>query len=151
MARFSDYVVTSEIRDMMEKILTAFPSEYPGFDVEGIHTVMTKGKKSKSHVYRLKSCKYPEDTLHDKVYTLEVFEENWKLLSQKQKDHIINKVMMSIPEGGFDLNSDEYAKIKKPDYQTFAKEHRFTDGAVNWLEDDSKLPDLFSKSSAPNV
>lgn len=147
MSKALEYVVTTEAKDIMEKILVAFPNDYQGFDLDAIHTVLTKNKKNKKHVYKLKAAKYPENTLHDKVYMLEIFDENWKELSDNQKAHLINRVMMSIPEGAFADSSENYGKLNKHDYETYHKEHKLTGGILNWLEDESKLPDLFAQGS----
>jgi hypothetical protein len=147
MPKFADYVVTTEAKDIMEKIMTAFPNEYQGFDLDAIHTVITKKKKSKKSVYKLRAAKYPEDTLHDKVYFLEIFDENWKILDDNQKAHLMNRVMMSIPEGAFANSNESYGKLNKHDYETYGKEFKLTGGILNWLEDGSKLPDLYAQGS----
>ena len=149
MPKFSDYVVNTDVQQMMEKIIENFPNDFQKFDTDSVHVVFTKGKpaKSKSKIYKLKGCKYPEDTLHEKTYCLEIADEDWKLLSDKQKYHLVHRVMISIPEEGFETESKEYGKLIKHDYDIYAKEYKVTNGVPNWLEDDTKLPDLFSFST----
>jgi predicted metallopeptidase len=135
MAKFTDYEVNNEVSEIMEKIIEALPKVFEGFDVNAVQPVMTKGKKSKRGT-RLIPVKYPYDILIDKVYFVEVFEQTWKNFSPKQKHLSVFHQMCSIPSGGFDPESNNYAKKRKPDYEMFAEEFAVTNGVPNWLEND---------------
>jgi len=135
MAKFTDYEVNNEVTEIMEKIIEAFPKVFEGFDVNSVQPVMTKGKKSKRGT-RLIPVKYPYDILIDKVYFVEVFEQTWKSFSDKQKRLSVFHQMCSIPSGGFDPESNNYAKKRKPDYEMYAEEFAVTNGVPNWLEND---------------
>lgn len=135
MARFTDYTISPEVTDIMEAILEAYPGVFQGFDLNMLGCIITKKKKSRKPI-RLIPVGYPRDVYCDKAYIVEVFEKLWNDLSQKKKNLAVFHIMCSIPEGGFDESSKQYAKKRKPDYELYAEEFAVAGGIPNWMEND---------------
>ena len=75
------------------------------------------------------------------VYFVEVMDDTWRDLSQKQKNLAVFHIMCSIPQGGFDPESKKYAGKRKPDYEIYAEEYAVSGGVPNWLENDVESRD----------
>ena len=133
MARFVDYYSDSEVRTIMESILDKFTDMFRGFDVQRMHFITTKEKKSHRPL-KLRTVSYPMEVFIGKPYIVEVFETKWKTLDQKRKNLAVFHIMCSIPDGGFDLESDNYARKLKPEIEMFMLEFAACGGIPNWME-----------------
>lgn len=133
MARFVDYYSDSEVRNIMESILDKFTDMFRGFDVQRIHFITTKEKKSHRPL-KLRTVSYPMEVFIGRPYIVEVFETKWKVLDQKRKNLAVFHIMCSIPDGGFDLESDNYARKLKPEIEMFMLEFAACGGVPNWME-----------------
>lgn len=141
MAKFSDYEVRPEVTDIMEQMIEGFPMVFEGFDVNLVLATHTKGKENDKKPLKLVAVKYPQSIVTDKVYIVEVMEDTWKNLSQKQKNLAVFHIMCSIPPGAFDPESKKYAGKRKPDYEIYAEEYAVSGGIPNWLENDVESRD----------
>ena len=133
MPKVTDYVITPEINDIMEDIVEAYPQVFEGFDSAKIGATITANKKGKRPV-RISSVRYPVNIWCNKVYIVEAFQDQWVTMDQKQKNLAVFHVMCAVPEGGFDENSKNYGRKKKPDYEVFMEEFAVTGGVPNWME-----------------
>lgn len=113
MSRFQDYRSDHEVSDIVEKFLEKFPSIFEGFDAGGIEFIVTCKKKSQKPI-NLRSVGYPFEVFIGKPYVMEVMEEKWKKMSQKQKNQAVFHIMCAIPNGGFDPASKYYGRKVRP-------------------------------------
>lgn len=145
MAKFTDFVCTKDVNDMMERLVETYPNDFPGFDVDAIQGVYTRGKKPSkaSKACKLHAIRYPQNVLIDeKVYFVELNDEVWKTYSETKKQRAIYHIMCQIPEGAFDDQNDNYGKKVKPDSAVFIREHQRNNGCLTWENDDSHIPPL---------
>jgi hypothetical protein len=133
MALFSDWSVASDAKDIMERFLKHLPEVFPGFDVEKIHFILTKKKKSKTPV-KVRAVGYPNYVFGGKPYICEVFDLWWQDMDAKRKNLAVFHAMCAIPEGGFDEQSNNYGKLKQPDIKMFMLEYAACGGVPNWME-----------------
>jgi hypothetical protein len=133
MSKFNDYTVSPEVTDIMEKILERFPTVFPGFDVNKIGSIHAHDKESKKPI-KLTAVKFPYDVYCEKTYICSVSDGTWKDLTQKQKNLAVFHIMCSIPEGGFDSESNKYGRVLRPDIQVFSEEFAVSGGVPNWME-----------------
>lgn len=133
MAKFVDYSVSPEIKDIMENIIQRFPDVFPGFDPDKIGCVHAHDKEAKKPI-QLISVRYPYDVWIDKVYICSVRDATWKNMNQKQKNLAVFHIMCAIPEGGFDTESNKYSRIRRPDIQMYMEEFAACGGVPNWME-----------------
>jgi hypothetical protein len=136
MAKFTDFQATREVADIMEGILEKFPRVFPGFDLNKIGFVHTMGKKAKKNPVKIRAVRYPYDVWMNKTYIVEVMDESWQEMSDKKKRLAVFHTMCAMPEGSFDEQSDNYAKIRKPDYEMYAEEFAVSGGVPNWMDND---------------
>jgi hypothetical protein len=137
MARFKDYETTREIADIMEGILDKHPRVFPGFDMNKIGFVHTLGKKAKKNPIKIRAVRYPYDVWMSQTYIVEVMDESWKEMTDKKKRCLaVFHTMCAIPEGAFDEQSENYAKIRKPDYEMYAEEFAVSGGVPNWMDNE---------------
>jgi len=135
-AKISDYVVSPEVTDIMERIIKSCPTVFSGFDIEAIGSVHTKNKKVKGNKppIVMKPVKYPFDVWMDKTYICEVADDTWQSMTDKQKNLSVFHVMCSVPDGAFDEQSKNYGGKRRPDYVMYAEEFAVTGGVPNWME-----------------
>jgi len=150
MPKVIDYHVGPEVTDIMEKMLQTFPEVFSGFDVNLISCVHTKNKESARKPLMLKAVRYPYDVWLNKVYIVEVAEKTWAEMDQKRKNLAVFHTMCAIPEGAFDPESKDYARIKRPDYELYAEEFAVSGGVPNWMENDD-AHDPMEKSKKKKV
>ena len=141
MPKLSDYEVRPEVTDIMEQMIEGFPNVFEGFDVNLVLASHTKGKENDKKPLRLVAVKYPHSVMTDTVYIIEVMDDTWMKLSQKQKNLAVFHIMCSVPPGAFDPESKKYAGKRKPDYEIFAEEFAVSGGIPNWLENDVESRD----------
>ena len=147
-AKFQDYEIMTVVNDMMEDIVSKYPTVFEGFDSNKVLVVFTKGKKSKTAA-KLHPVKYPYSTMIDKTYILEIYYEKWKDMPNKSRNLSLFHHMCSVPEGGFDESSKNYAGKRKPDYKMFAEEFAVTGGVPNW-EENPEARDVFDEDVEEN-
>jgi hypothetical protein len=82
-----------------------------------------------------------------KVYIIEVADETWSEMGEKKKRLSVFHTMCAIPEGAFDAQSENYAKIRRPDYEMYAEEFAVTGGVPNWLDNDDARDPIDSDDS----
>lgn len=145
MAYCADYEVTMDANDLMDKVVDKWPEAFEGFNSKEIHCVLTKGKKSKKALI-LKSVKHPFHVFIDKPYLLEIFDEVWKEMNNKQRHIAVFHVMNAIPSGGFDREDSNYSKLLQPDIKMFSTEYSALHG-VPGLCDDSVIVDPGEKEN----
>jgi len=136
MPRFEDYKSDSEVHDIMEKFVEKFPTVFDGFDVDGMHFIMTQKKKTQGPALKVRPVGYPMEVFVGKPYIVEIFEESWKGMSPKRKNLAVFHIMCAIPEGGLDPLSKYYAKKVKPDIVMYRLEYAASGGVPNWMEND---------------
>jgi hypothetical protein len=141
MAKFSDYACSSEVTDIMVKLITKFPSVFTGMDVNLVACVHTNNKASKKKPLSLRAVKYPYDVWLNKVYVIEVAQETWAEMNDKQKNLATFHIMCGIPEGAFDVTSKNYAGKKKPDHEVYDQEFAVTGGVLNWMDEENEAID----------
>lgn len=146
MPKVTDFYVTNEVVDIMEKIIDTFPQYFSNFNTSLVQTVFTKKKKSANNkVFKVHAVRYPVSVCaDDKTYVVEMFDENWKKLPENKKYLQVFRMMLYIPEGGFDVTSKQYGKIKKPDIDLFMRELEVTKDP-NWQEADA-VPNILEKA-----
>lgn len=136
MSKFNDYDVKEDVNEIMEKMVETFPKVFNDFESKQIFCVHTRDKYDSKKPIRIRSVKYPFDTLIDRTYIFEVADGTWNEMDNKRKNLAVFHAMCSIPEGAFDAESKNYAKIKKPDYEIYAEEFAVSGGIPNWMEND---------------
>jgi len=136
MPKFTDCHTSTDVSDIMEDIIDKFPRVFPGFDLNQIGIIHSNGKKSKKNPLKIRSVRYPYDVWMSKVYIIEVADETWSEMCDKKKHLSVFHTMCAMPEGAFDAQSDNYAKIRKPDYEMYAEEFAVTGGIPNWMDND---------------
>jgi len=141
MAKFSDYACSSEVTDIMVKLINKFSTVFTGMDVNLIACVHTNNKANKRQPLTLRSVKYPYDVWLNKVYIVEVAQETWEEMNDKQKNLATFHVMCAIPEGAFDVTSKNYAGKKKPDHEVYDQEFAVTGGVLNWMDEENTAKD----------
>ena len=139
MARNDDWAPAADVKDIMEKMLEAFPDVFQGFDVNGVLAILTKGKKARKPI-KLTPVRYPFSVGLDYVYIVEVFEEQWEKMGQKQKNLAVFHIMCRVPESGFDPQSNNYAKQRRYDYELYQEEFAVADGVPDWYSPDARDP-----------
>jgi hypothetical protein len=133
MPKFTDYYSDPEVRNIMEKFIAKFPGLFEGFNVDGIHVVVTRKKKSRKPI-RLRTVGYPTDVFIDRPYIVEVFDAWWTKMDVKQKNLAVFHIMCAVPQGGFDPGSSHYAKKVRPDIEMYLREFAASGGVPNWME-----------------
>lgn len=137
MPKNAEYVLDSEIADIMESLTDSFPEVFEGFRVDMIHTIKSL-KKSAKQVIKIARFGYPREVFAGgKPYIVEVFLPWWGDMSQKQKNLAVFHVMCAIPAGGFDEMSSNYGKMRQYDYRMFKEEFAVTGGVPDWWENDA--------------
>lgn len=138
MARFEDFTSDAEVQDIMERIVDKFPAVFDSFDTSGIHFIRTETtKEKKGPAVKLRSVTYPMEVFVGKPYIVETFSKNWEKLNSKQRNLAVFHVMCAIPIGGFDPESNKYAKKSKPDYEMYRLEFAVAGGIPDWQENDA--------------
>jgi len=135
MGKIPDWVVATDVADIMESMADHFSQMFEGFDVGGVDCIMTTVKRPKAKAVRLIARTYPDIIFHtDKPYIVEVFDQNWEKMTQTQKNLAVFHVMCAVPVGGFDPESEFYAKKVKPDIVMYMREFAASGGVPNWME-----------------
>jgi hypothetical protein len=151
MAKFSDYHTSREVADIMEGIIETHPRIFPGFDLNKMGFVHTQGKKGKKNPIKIKAVRYPHDVWMSQTYIVEVAEDTWKEMGEKKRRLSVFHTMCAVPDGGFDQQSDNYAKIRKPDYEMYAEEFAVSGGVPNWHENDDARDPMEAAELTPTV
>lgn len=146
MAKFTDYTVNTDVTDIMVKMVDEFPKVFAGFDANLVKCVHTNGKASKRKPLSLRSVKYPYDVWLSATYVVEVAQETWVEMTDKQKNLAVFHVMCAIPEGAFDPQSKQYAGKKRPDYEVYENEFAISGGVLNWMDDEKAGKDPLEAS-----
>ena len=133
MAKNTDWTAAQDVCDIMEKFLERFPKMFEGFNVEQMHFILTKKKKSKMPI-RIKAVGYPNYVFTGKPYVVEAFDLWWKDMTQKQRNLAVFHIMCAVPDGGFDEQSKFYGKVSKPDVNMYTLEYAASGGVINWME-----------------
>lgn len=131
--RYTDYCSDGQVKSIMEQYLEHFPEMFEGFDVEAICFITTKKKKSPKPV-RLRPITYPVEAFLGKPYIVETMDKKWSSLDTKKKNLAVFHIMCSIPQGGFNPTSKQYAKRIKPEIEMFLREFAASGGVPNWME-----------------
>ncbi len=134
MSRFIDYNDNfTEVKKIMENILTKFPQVFEDFKMDGVEVILSEKKKTATMRYPIavKSVTYPFLVYVGKPYIFEVNNGFWVVLSDAQKNMAVFQSMCVVPFGGFDEASESYAKKKKPDYTMYRDERKICGGS-NW-------------------
>ncbi len=139
MAKVIDYTVQADVTDIMSRMIKSFPKIFNGFDVNLIGCVHTKNKAKSKKPLAIKSVRYPYDVWVEKTYIIEVADETWKEMDEKRKNIAVFRTMCAIPEGGFDAESKNYGRIKKPDYEMYAEEFAVVGGIPDWMDNDAAI------------
>lgn len=133
-----DVVRTGEIYETMQRIADRFPM-FEEFEPEKVLVVFRDEKKLKK-IYRAKGFTYPASLETDKAYLVEIQDAAWADFDESKRNMLVFKFMVSVPMGGFDPDSKEYAKIKKPDYEMYAEEFAACGGNPDWINCDVTDP-----------
>jgi len=136
MSKFEDFSVSRDVGDIMERLVEAFPRVFSGFNVDDIGFVFTK-KKEYRRALRLHTVGYPRGVFCHKVYIVEAFQKVWDTLSPKQRNLAVFHIMCAIPDGGFDPQSSNYGKKKRPDYELYRAEFAVSGGIPDWQENEA--------------
>lgn len=125
-----------EVRDIVERIVGYFPEIFEGFDPEGIYYFILPEKKTKSRYDAAKLVNFTFPTLlaTQKPYMISVSGLTWNDLNDRQKNTLVFRLMCGIPYGGFDINSEMYAKKIKPEVNMHLMELAVTGGVVDWMD-----------------
>lgn len=142
MPKQKDFFVNSSVVEIMGKLIKAFPSIFQGFDVLKIACVHTKDKRCARNPISIKAVPYPYSVWMTQTYICEVSDKTWIELTDRQKNLAVFHTMCAIPEGGFDEQSKNYARIRKPDYEIYSEEFAITGGIPNWMENEAAVDPL---------
>lgn len=124
---------SSEITDIMEQMADAFPALFNSFDPQAIHTVFWEDKKCTAGAIKVRSTqpiyriRYP-----DVAYTIEGFDDAWKEMTMKQKNLSVFRAMLHFHADGFDEESKNFGKVRKPDRSFFSEEQVLIGAIVDW-------------------
>jgi len=140
MSEYTDWRQDPEVQNIMDRYVEKFPEVFEGFDPQGIHVTMTKGRKQP--LMRLHSIRHPIHVLVRRPYVLDVNDDEWQKLAPRQRNMAVFSVMCAIPQGGFDPNSDYYAKKVKPDIQMHMLAFAAFGGVPNFLENPAAIDPL---------
>jgi hypothetical protein len=121
MSKFTDFETVPEAEEIHQKMVDKFPDVFKGVRTELIKFIGTRGKKTKLPV-KPHPVKYPMSVYIDATYVYEVNLNLWHKLSRHKKNLAIFRTMCMIPSEGFVPESDDYAKILKPQIQMFINE-----------------------------
>jgi hypothetical protein len=154
MSKFVDFVPDSEVRAIMEAILTRFREIFEGFDLAKVGFVKTKKKGNQP--IKVHRVPYPYNVWISAVYIFEIFSGCWNSMDQPSRNKVVFKYMCSIPPGGFDDQSNSFGKILKPEIKMFLREFAASGGVPNWEEnpnvaDPMTLTVSSIKASMPRV
>ena len=134
MAKFEDYVLDSELADIMESLADAFPEVFEGFRPDMVKTLKTM-KKSAKQVIKIHRIGYPKEVFCGQcAYIVEAFLPWWGDMNQKQKNLAVFHVMCAVKEGGFDEQSSGYGKLRQYDYRMYKEEFAVTGGIPDWWD-----------------
>ena len=136
MSKVTDFNVSPEVTDIMVKMTEKFPKVFPGFDTQQITVSHTNGKTCSRKPLKIYPIKYPYSVLIDKAYIIEVAQDTWQEMNDKQKRLAVFHTMCAIPEGAFDSTSKNYAGKKKPDYEIYDAEFAVSGGVPNWMDNE---------------
>lgn len=152
MPKQKDYYVGPVVTEIMEKLFKNFPNVFEGFDVTQIVCVHTKDKQNARKPLTLKAVPYPYSVWMTPTYIIEVADKTWLEMSERQRNLTAFKTMCAFPEGAFDPESNNFGKIKKPDYEMYAEEFALTGGVADWMEnEDVKDPLTISSKNRKAV
>ena len=149
MPKVTDYNVSSEVTDIMEKFVNRFQKVFGHFNLAKIGCMHTHKKENEKRPLTLKAVGYPYDVYLPKTYLVEVAQKTWAEMEDRQKHLAVFHIMCAIPEGGFDEQSKSYAKKRRPDYEIFAEEFAVTGGIPNWMENDAAKDPLLKTFREP--
>lgn len=150
MAKETGYHIDREVEDIIDELLLKYPKVFSFFDVNKIQSVILDNKKSKKPI-KIVPIKFPYDISSTKTYYFIVYDECWKDMNQTQKNIAVFKAMISIPDGGFNEEDKNYAKIRKPDYELYAEEFAVTGGVPNWMENPDVRDPLADTTDSDDV
>ena len=137
MSRFPDWSGAPEVKEIVEQMVERFPGMFEGFDPDGIDYYSVE-RKSSEKVIKLHARTFPDIIGHvGHPYIVEINPGLWNDLERKRKNLCVFHVMCAIPEGGFDEDSQEYAKKRKPEIEMFMLEYAACGGVPNWMENPS--------------
>jgi len=149
MPKFNDYETSDEVSEIMHNMLGHYSNVFQGFDLGKVGFVHTKKKKSKRAI-KVHSVKYPVDVWCTKTYIVEVFDDKWGGMSEKKRSISVFRAMLAMPDGGFDEQSKNYGKIRKPDIEMYTEEYVVCGGKTNWedyQDEDLNAPSVPSDKS----
>lgn len=132
MPKFADWSAAQEVKDIAERYLETFPAIFEGFNLDLIHFVMTKKKKSKEPI-KVHAVGYPAH-LFMHPYVVETFQTWWKDMTPKQKNLAVWRAMCRIPNSGFDELAKLYGRKLQPEIQMFMMEYAACGGVPNWMD-----------------
>ena len=128
------YEVSIQEEDIMENLAARHPVLFPGFDRDQIKVVRLR-EKGNSDVVKVTPTKFPNSLWMGWAYTFVIFEDSWMKLDETQQNLILFNAMCCIPEGGYDTESGNYAKVVKPKHgYTHEWTFEICGGRLNWME-----------------
>lgn len=141
MAKFKDWSSDVEVKDFANKLKTAYPDIFGHIDLEKIQ--FFRVFKSSTKVAKIVPVKFPHDAVScTHVYTIMTYNARWNIFSEAQKIAAVFQQLISIPEGGFDPESEFYAKMKRKDVNEYSEFLCAVGMNFNWEAVGAVIPNI---------
>jgi len=132
MAKFQDFTNDIEAQDIAEKLQKKFEM-FEEHDLTKISFLRVMNKENKDAVKTI-SFGFPADAFLPFVYVMMVYDKRWQQISDEQRIAAIFQQMVSIEKGGFDIESNNYAKIRRRDVSEYSEVLCAVGMNYNWQE-----------------
>lgn len=138
MAKYTDWTAAQDVKDLAEQIVEHFPGVFESFDSDSIYFIKTIGKSADFPI-KVRTVSYPNQVFVGKPYIMEVFDKWWGSMDRRQQNIALFDAMCSFPEGGFDEQSKDYGKLRKPEVCMHLLTYAACGGVPNWMDNSAAV------------
>jgi len=146
MPKFVDFRSCPEAQNILESLLKRFGEVFEGFNPDMVDCWLTSVEKKSNVPVKVHPVRYPMSIYIEKPFVIEIFDVYWAKMDKKRKNIVMFHAMCSVSEGGFDEQSKEWGKTRKPDIKMFTEEFAVTGGVPNWIENEDARDPLVVES-----
>lgn len=132
MSKNHEWKEDTEVMNIAVKLLEKYDEVFCGFDISKIRFIRELSGSVKKQHAKMFAVKYPFDIDSQYVYYFCTSNSNWKTLTPEQQTILVFRQMLGIPSGGTDSESENYAKIRRPDVDEYSEVLIATDGRFDW-------------------
>jgi hypothetical protein len=136
-----DWTNEVDAKEIAGRLVERYEQLFRNIQLDKMAFIRNLSKKSDTPI-KIYGVKYPNSIWNDHVYIMEIFDDCWGTLEQKQRNLAVAQALCSIHTDGFSESSKNYGKIVKPDIVSFMEVYVMSGGIPNYLNNPSVIDPL---------